>query len=98
MVMIIDVEALPIAVFPQGADATEITGRWAALMQNLVPVGSKAASGPMEEIILSGGEGEILANRLGGSHWLLLVLSDKAMLGRARHAVSANSEFLLRKI
>ena len=88
LVAVIDIEALPIAISPQGEDASALTGRWAALMQSLAPLGLKSRSGAMEEMLVSGVEGEMIANRLGYGYWLLVVLEDKTMLGKARYAQS----------
>jgi predicted regulator of Ras-like GTPase activity (Roadblock/LC7/MglB family) len=98
LAVIIDVEALPIFTSPSGSDASVISGRWAALMQSLAPVSQKSASGPMEELVISGTEGEVLASRLGDSHWILLVVEDKSMLGRAKYAIAESKSLLERKL
>jgi predicted regulator of Ras-like GTPase activity (Roadblock/LC7/MglB family) len=98
LAVIIDIEALPIFTSPSGSDASVISGRWAALMQSLAPVCQKAASGPMEELVISGTEGEVIASRLGDSHWLLLVVDDKSMLGRAKYAIAESKSLLQRKL
>lgn len=98
LAVIIDIDALPIFTSPSGSDASVISGRWAALMQSLAPVGQKSASGPMEELVISGTEGEVLVSRLGDAHWLLLVVDDKSMLGRAKYAIAESKSLLQRKL
>ncbi len=97
-VAIIDIEAIPLATSPEGSDVTALVGRWAALMQRLSPVSVKAGSGPIEEILVSAEDGEVIVNRLGDRHWLLLSIEESALLGRARHAVQEHMDNLLRRI
>ncbi|MCS5538137.1 MAG: hypothetical protein NZ770_08520 [Candidatus Poseidoniaceae archaeon] len=98
LVVVIDIEAMPVVVSPSTADASSIVGRWAALMQQLAPVGNKAESGPLKEMIISSSNGEMLINRLGDHHWILLTLEQSALLGQARHALSEHIEILERRL
>ena len=98
LVVIIDIEAMPVAVSPSSVDVSSIVGRWAALMQQLAPVGNKAESGPLQEMIVSSDNGEMLVNRLGETHWILLTLEQSALLGQARHALSEHINILERRL
>jgi predicted regulator of Ras-like GTPase activity (Roadblock/LC7/MglB family) len=98
LVVVIDIEAMPVAVSPPSMDASSIVGRWAAFMQQLAPVGNKAESGPMQEMIISSSNGEMLINRLGDHHWILLTLEQSALLGQARHALSEHIGLLERRL
>ena len=98
LVAIIDIEAIPLATSPEGLDVSSLVGRWAALMQSTSPVSFKAESGPLEEIIISAEDGEIIIQRLGDQYWLLLLIEDSALLGRARHAIQEHMDNLNRRM